>query len=164
MEPEQQPSSLPKQLLTFAILACIASFGYTYYQSHQVTTRNLSRSAAVLAYQDALEKITHTANNNYPKTGAGFFCINQNPNGMCWNMGHSTAPPLEAALTPVMNARPNPDPQDLPYDGIIYQNEDNGGGYTLLWFLEGVKANCDPGFVVNPNFGNSGSTLCEVRQ
>lgn len=160
--PAEQPSSLPKQLLALSILACVLSFGCTYYLSHQVEKRNLTRIAAVESYTLGLDQAARAANSTYPLTGEGFFCLNKNPNSKCWNLAHENATPLEVALAPVMLGRPNPDPTNIAFDGILYESEDDGAGYALLWFLEGAHAACDPGFVLAADYGGTGNTLCEL--
>jgi prepilin-type N-terminal cleavage/methylation domain-containing protein len=180
--------TLLELLVVIAIIGLLASISLAFLNPSREKSRNAAVLSQVYEYRKALD-LYYTANGRYPSSWTvanrnRIFCIGDNYTGgyQCVPFSETTqrVSEVETVLAPSLIPSIQHVQQGVyswpAYWGCSYictggcpspitttpPSQCTDQNFSLFYMLEGINSDCGRGIQLNPNFGGSGYTWCQI--
>ena len=160
--------TLIELLVVIAIIGILASVVLASLNSAREKSRNASYAAQLKQYQSALE-MYFADHGTYPIV-SGYACIgtghegNSCTYGGTYPEGSTASATFRTLLAPYIDSTARASPQSGTYKGALYQEQNSGRNYVLIYLLEGVDLTCIVGGgATGGEYSDAGYTRCNYN-
>ncbi len=160
--------TLIELLVVIAIIGILASVVLASLNSAREKSRNASYAAQLKQYQSALE-MYFADHGSYPIV-SGYACIgtghegNSCTYGGTYTEGSSPSVTFRTLMAPYIDSTARASPQSGTYKGALYQEQNSGRNYVLIYLLEGANLSCTIGGSPEGGvYADAGVTRCNYN-